>query len=286
MNYTIARFNKDYPSDDVCLETIFRYRYGESVTCPHCGVIGSKYYKVKSRKCYECKECGHQIYPLAGTIFHKSDTPLTKWFFAIYLFSNSKNGVSAKELERHLGVTYKCAWRIAKQIRKLMEQDIHLSGTVEVDESYIGGKLINRAKKRRNDDPTKEVLFGMVERKGRAKVSHVISSGSRSLIPEIRRTIKPESLIYSDELRAYTVLPKMGYEHESITHSISEYTRGDIHTNTIEGFWSQLKRSINGTYHAVSPKYLQTYVNEFVFRYNYREIPCYPLLLELAAKQV
>jgi len=286
MNYTINEFNKDFPNDDVCLDTLFKLRYGESIICPHCGVVRAKFYRVKNRKCYECKDCGHQLHPLGGTIFHKSDTPLTKWFFAIYLFSNARNGVAAKELERHLGVTYKCAWRIAKQIRLLMDQDIKLSGIVEVDETYIGGKVSNRSKSRKDLDDTKQVLMGMVERDGNAKVYHVKSSGSLSLIPKIRENIKPESEIYSDEYRAYLVLPKLGYLHRSVKHRAQEYVRGNVHTNTIEGFWSQFKRSVNGTYHAVSPKYLQLYVNEFAFRYNHRLTPVYQTLLAKASKQV
>jgi transposase len=280
MNYTIARFNKDYPNDDVCLETILYFRYGELNTCPHCGVIGTKYYKVKDRKCFECKECGHQIYPLAGTIFHKSDTPLTKWFFAIYLFANSKNGVSAKELERHLGVTYKCAWRIAKQIRRLMQQNHDkLTGIVEADETYIGGRSNNE-----NRFLNKTAIVGIAQRKGQARAI-VADADATTAIPYLRSNITSSTTVFTDESRIYSRV-KREFRHEFVNHSKKEFGRGNVNTNTIEGFWSQLKRSLHGTYHAVSPKYLQLYVNEFVFRYNYREISCYPLLLELAAKQV
>ena len=143
MRYTVKQFRLDFPSDDACLDTIFENRYGEVKTCPGCGVIGTKFYRVTGRKCYACEWCGYQLHPLAQTIFHKSSTPLTDWFYAIYLFSVSKNGVSAKEIERHLGVTYKTAHRMARQIRSLMSEDGTIGGfdtPVEIDETYIGGR--------------------------------------------------------------------------------------------------------------------------------------------------
>lgn len=123
MRYTVKQFHKDFPSDDVCIDTIFKERYGDVATCPKCGVVGTKFYRVTGRKCYACMHCGYQLHPLAQTIFHKSSTPLTDWFYAMYLFSVSKNGVAANELKRHLGVTYKTAHRMARQIRSLMSQD-------------------------------------------------------------------------------------------------------------------------------------------------------------------
>jgi DNA-directed RNA polymerase subunit RPC12/RpoP len=136
MKYTIKDFKKQFPDDDACLAYIFNHRYGKSYVCATCNKSG--WHKITNRKAWACAWCGFQIHPLAGTIFHKSDTPLTSWFFAIYKFSNSRNGVSAKELERDLGVTYKTAWRIASKIRSLMSMgDLKLSGTVEVDETFM-----------------------------------------------------------------------------------------------------------------------------------------------------
>jgi len=281
MRYTVKQFHADFPNDDVCLDTIFENRYGDVKFCPKCAAE-TKFYRVKGRKCYACKHCGYQLHPLAQTIFHKSETPLTSWFYAIYLFSVSKNGVSAKELERHLGVTYKTPHRMARQIRKLMADggDI-LTGEVEVDETYIGGTR-KMAQKFNN----KSVVFGMVERNGVAKSIHVKSSGSRVLLPVIVKGVSPDASIHSDEWRAYKGLTKLGYSHTTVNHSKLEYVRGLAHTNTIEGYWSQLKRSIDGTYHSVSPKYLQHYLDEFSFRYNLRDVAVYPVLLEQAAKRV
>lgn len=285
MSYSIVQFNQEFSSEDVCLDTIFNYRYGDLKVCPKCHQE-TKFYRLKSvnRKAYSCLKCRHQLHPLAKTIFHKSDTPLTKWFFAMYLMSNGKNGTSALELSRHLNVTYKCAHRIAKKIRLLMTSgDFKLTGTVEVDETYVGGKSINsRTKKRTIGD--KQVVFGMVERDGRVKAKHVKSSGARILLPEIVHNIDTTTKIYSDEWGSYKRLAKLGFNHSSVNHNQLEFARGEANTNTIEGFWSQLKRSINGTYHVVSPRYLQNYVDEFSFRYNLRTQPVFPVLLRRSSQ--
>lgn len=280
MRYTFKDFKAEYPDDDACLKAVLDNRYG--TTCPKCGVVDTKFYKITGRKAFACLNCRSHIYPLADTIFRKSETSLWNWFYAIYQFSVSKNGVSAKELERSLGVTYKTAWRMCKQIRKLMEQDGDmLSGEVEIDETYIGGR-----KRGKNISVNgKAAVFGAVERNGRAKAKHVRSTGARVLLPQVESGVELGASIHSDEWAAYKTLKRRGYEHITVNHSKLEYVRGTAYTNTIEGFWSQLKRSIDGTYHAVSPKYLQSYVDEFVFRYNFRSVPICPILLELAAKR-
>ena len=279
MRYTFKQFKEDYPDDETCLKDVLLNRYGD--TCPRCGVVGVKFHPITGRQGFVCSECDKHIYPLADTIFRKSSTSLWNWYYAIYLFSVSKNGVSAKELERHLGVTYKTAWRMCKQIRLLMEQDGEiLTGTIEVDETYIGGY-----KKGKNiTTQNKEAVFGAVERYGRVSATQVKSTGVRVLMPQIEKNVQLGSNIYSDEWRSYKSLPNRGFSHTTVNHSNLEYVRGNVHTNTIEGFWSQLKRSIDGTYHAVSPKYLQQYVNQFVFYYNFRNVPICPILLERAGK--
>jgi hypothetical protein len=172
---------------------------------------------------------------------------------------------------------------MARQIRKLMEQDDNdkLSGDVEVDETYIGGK--RRMNKKFEN---KSAVFGAVERDGSIKARKVKSTGARVLLPEIESGIIKGATVHSDEWGAYRSLPKRGYTHTTVNHSRMEYVRGSAHTNTIEGFWSQLKRSLDGTYHAVSPKYLQHYVDEFVFRYNYRGVAIAPVLFSQVGKRV
>ena len=222
------------------------------------------------------------ITPTGRYYLSKSHISLTDWFYAIYQFSVSKNGVSAKELERSIGVTYKTAWRMCKQIRILMQQENEkLAGTLEMDETYIGGRhnMHNKFSK-------KSPVFGIVERNGRVKAEHVKSTGARVLLPIIQESVDMNSTINSDEWGAYRTLARRGYNHTTVNHSTLEYVRGNVHTNTIEGFWSQLKRSIDGTYHAVSPKYLQSYLNQFCFYYNFRDVAVCPILLELATKPV
>lgn len=266
--FTINDFNAKYQNDEVCLQEIFQNRYGSLKKCPSCKE-DTKFHKLANRKCYSCQFCGHQIHPLAGTIFHKSETSLKSWFYAIFLFGNSKNGVSAKELERQLGVTYKTAWRMAKQIRKLMDQSntpIGGSGkTVEADETFIGG---TRRMSSKNENKT--AVFGAVERSGEIRAEVIADTKNSTVVPLVRSTVIIGSDLMTDEWYAYEKAAKFGYKHGTVNHGKKEYARGNIHTNTIEGFWSQLKRSLNGTYHSVSPKYLQTYVDEFAFRYSKR----------------
>lgn len=262
--YTINQFRKDFPNEDVCLDYIFKKRFPE--------VNG--YYRVKGRKCYANSK-GEQIHPLAGTIFHKSDTPLTNWLYAIYLFSQSKNGVSAKELERQLGVTYKCAWRIARSIRMLMGPDgKKLGGTVEADETYIGGR-----RRGGQGGKDKTPVIGVVERGGDVKAK-VSQRQTHLILNHIRKNVRVGSSIMSDKFGVYKKTAMLGYQPQSVNHWRKEFVRGNVHTNTIEGFWSQLKRSLDGTYHAVSPKHLQKYVDEFSFRYNHRTSPIFQAMIE------
>lgn len=284
MRHTIHHFNQQFPDDDICLTYMFDQAYGNMPACPKCGVIKPGYYRVKTRKCFECKDCGNQIHPLANTIFHKSSTSLRDWFYIIYLFSVAKNGVSAKEVERHLGVTYKTAWRIAKQVRELMQQTNNpLSGITEVDETYIGGKH-----RRKGMFDNKTAVIGIVEKKkdsGQIKALTTKQADATVALPFLRSSIAAGTVVHSDESRIYTRVRRQ-FDHEFVNHSKLEYVRAGVHTNTIEGFWGQLKRSIDGTYHCVSPKYLQSYVNEFVYRYNHRQNPVFPVLIAAAALRV
>lgn len=265
---TIQNFNTIYRTEEACLDKLFELRYGDLKVCPSCNKK-TNFYRRSNKKAYSCQWCGYLISPTANTIFHKSDTDLTKWFYALYLFSTSKNGVSAKELERQLGVTYKTAWRIAKQIRQLFEENKEaLSKIVEVDETYIGGKGSNNKRGRGSENKTS--VLGMLERKNIVKATVTVDTIRKTVMPIIRKHVKLGTEIMSDEYLPYQSLTSEGYKHETVSHGQNEYVRGNIHVNSLEGFWSQLKRSINGTYHCVSPKYLQSYVNEFSYRYNNR----------------
>ena len=277
--FTFKQFQARFPDDDACLAEIFRRRYGtECECCPSCGVVG-KLSKIEGRRAYACKE-GCHIYPCAGTVFEKSPTNLTKWFHAMYLFTSTRNGVAAKRLERELGVTYKCAWRIADQLRQLLaardaaDNPGPLSGHVEMDEVYIGGRVRKwmghgKGKYLKN----KSTVFGMVERGGVLRSQVVPSERHEHLMPIIVENVKPGTQVSTDRSRSYLRLARHGYKHSRVNHDIGEYVRGIVHTNTIEGFWSHLKRGIKSTHVSVSKKHIQKYVDEFVFRYNNRDEP-------------
>ncbi len=273
--YSFKQFQAQYPNDEACLLAILERRYGKAEACPNCGIVG-KLTRIEGRRAFACKE-GCHIYPCVGTIFEKSSTFLTLWFHAMYLMTATRNGVSAKELQRQLGVTYKCAWRIGHQLRELMDARAKadypgpMTGHVEVDEALVGGK-----KPRNNGHllSNKSCVVGAVERGG-ALVGKVVSSNSRAnLIPFIQENISTNAkMVNTDNWNVYRRLGKLGYKHESVNHTAKEYVRGIHHTNSIEGFWSHLKRGIVSTHVAVSPKHLQKYVNEFAFCYNHRHEP-------------
>jgi len=282
MRYTIDQFNKEYPYDLDCLKAVFQNRYGDLKACPKCGVADPKFYRVSMRKSFACKDCGYHLYPLAGTIFHKSSTPLRKWFYAIYLFSVSKNGVSAKELERHLGVSYPTAHRMEKQIRKLMQDDTPKlrknNQPKQADETYIGGR---RKLTQRSDNKT--AVLGVLEQGGRVKTQIVDKASEATALPFLRDSVEFGSILHTDESKIY-INAKKRYDHYKVRHVSKNWVEHGVHTNGIEGFWSQLKRSLDGTYHAVSPYYLNSYVDEFAFRYNYRKTLIFPILVQRAAK--
>jgi len=188
----------------------------------------------------------------------------------MYLMTSTRCGISAKQLERELGVTYKTAWRIAHEIRHVLmtEDGEPLSGAVEIDHTYIGGR---RRGMGRGYIDNKEAVFGAVERQGRVKAEHVGTVRSKVNSRLIRKHVMPSTLIYTDEGREFAKLGKRGWEHRRIRHEASVYVSGDIHTNTVEGFWSIVKRGISGVYHAVSAKHLQDYLNEYAWRYNHRK---------------
>jgi len=268
-HFGLQQFLKRYPSDEACLKELLHIRYPNGITCVNCKVI-RKFYKIKNRPAYECAFCGKQIYPLAGTIFHKSSTSLKLWFYAIFIMTQTRSGVSAKQLERELRVTYKCAFRMFHQIRKLMsEGTIVLNGEVEVDESFFGGKGKNRRYVAQFQDKPKQVVMGMVERNGRTILRHIPNTGKYSLLKEIQEHIDPSSHVITDQYSGYIQLKKHGYKHSFVNHKIT-YVVGNIHTNNIENIWSILKRGIYGVYRQVDKKYLQAYANEYAWRFNNR----------------
>ncbi len=241
--YSLMEFMKEFPDDDACLEWLWRTRYsddGEHAYCLKCEAERAfRQYRTKQqRQSWTCTGCGLHVHPTAETIFHKSSTSLHLWFYAIYLITSTRCGISAKQLEREIGVTYKTAWRMMNLIRsKLMAQDdTVLSGTVEADETFHDIKW-------------------------------------KTLMPHVIKRVLPKSTIYTDELKVYGGLRKgpVEYEHRRVHHSADVWVMGDVHTNTIEGFFSLVKRGIGGVYHSVSTKHLQSYLSEYAWRYNHRD---------------
>lgn len=264
----LDQFKRKYGRDRQCLEYIMRKRY------PVCK-CGSRFYPIKNRTSYSCK-LGHQVYPLVGTIFEGSSTKLSSWFFAIYLMSQTRNGISAKFLQRVLGVTYKTAWRMLNKIRSLMGEYVQLEGQIEVDETYWGGKNWFRGRKWWSNyrEPPKVIVMGLVERKGRVKTVIVENADTPNLIHHIKMYTKPGSQIFTDKLLSYKPLPRFGYTHKTVNHSLQFVDSNDpeAHIQTIEGFWSQMRQGIIGTYRTVSRRYLPNYCDEFTFRRNHSDI--------------
>ncbi len=281
----IQDFFKMFPDDDACLEHLFHTRYGAEPACERCGEIGA-FHRLTNQPAYTCN-CGHHIHPMAGTPFERSRTPLQKWYYAMFLFTTTRNGVSAKEIQRQLGVTYKCAWRIAHKIREYMgwvDGDGPLGGPgrkpVEADKAFIGGK-----DKQGEDD--KAVVLGVVERGGEA-VTRVIPN-RRALTVEnaLFEMVNPGAKIATDDARAFSNLSLYGYAHGTVNHSAGEYVSKDgVHTNNIEAFWLWFKKTVEGTHVWVSQKHLPNYLGEYEFRFNLRKQGhlMFPILLQSFAR--
>jgi transposase-like protein len=283
-SYSLMEFMREFPDDAACLDWLWHNRYAEDgshAECPKCERV-RKFHKVAERPAWDCDSCGYHLHPLAGTIFHKSSTSLQLWFFAIHLMTSTRCGVSAKQLERELGVTYKTAWRMFTLIRnKLMIEDGRpLTGYVEVDETSVDGRP--RTKYRMSHDPdarskaqklrerSRATVFAAVERGGRIKATVLPSRRGPALHSKVVEWVEPTSIVYTDEWPAYNRLGGHFAAHSRVRHASGEYVIGDAHTNTIEGFFGHLKPSIRGTYRKVSHRWLQGYLNEFTFRYNER----------------
>jgi len=279
LRYTINDFNRQFPDDEACFEHLRESRFPDGIAyCQTCK-RECKHHRVKGRPVYACDECLTQISPMAGTIFEHSSTSLRLWYYAMYLMASTRCGISAKQIQRETGVTYKTAWRMFRQIRTLLsESDMQLEGeAVEIDEAYFGGRRKNAGGRRLRKDrgeKYKTVVVGVAERKGRVIAKTTLNAKSATLLETAREHVMPKSTIFTDEYTGYDGLTHMkgqGYIHRRINHSSKVYVMGDIHTNTIEGFWSLVKRGIGGVYHQVSQKYLQSYLNEYSFRYNRRD---------------
>ncbi|HUD06603.1 MAG TPA: IS1595 family transposase [Candidatus Saccharimonadales bacterium] len=271
-NISLIDFYKKFPNEQACRDFLQKARWNDNVTCPKCGVVGGKIYKLKDTRLLKCATCRLPFSVKVGTVFEDSAIPLQSWFLAVYLCTSLKKGISSVQLAKYLGVTQKSAWHMLHRIRHNVNSSVDskpLDGIVEIDETYIGGK--NPGVRGAKFD--KAIVFGAVERGGRAKLTHVPTAGVRVLLPAIAKSISPKATIYSDQLGAYRTLSRRGYTHESINHSELEFARGRVHTNTIEGgVWDHLKLGLKAIYMGVSPKHLGKYCDEFAYRYSTRQL--------------
>ncbi len=270
--------NKDFATDEKCLAYLEKMRWPDGVRCITCGankisrVTRESKSKNKRTTFYQCleKTCKQQFSPTAGTIFHDSHLPLHKWFMALALMVDAKKGMSALQLQRHLKIgSYRTAWYLFHRIRKAMEDNsgFLLTGTVEVDETYIGGRYDKRRKRGRYE---KTPVAGLVERGGKVRTMKIPTASKDILVGVVMDNVDRKAKLMTDESRSYKTLGTI-YEHKTVQHIALEYVRGNVHTNTIEGYWSLLKRGLIGSFHQVSVKHLDRYLSEFEYRYNNRK---------------
>lgn len=275
--FSVREFFQRFPDDDACLTHIMEVRYGMRHPCDKCLNL-STFHRLANRPAYSCAHCGHHVYPCAGTIFQDSRTPLQVWFYAIYLFVTTRHGVSGKELQRTLGVTYKTAWRMGQQIRLLMSKADGfemLQGHVELDEAYIGG---HRPGKRGRGAAGKTIVMGLKERGGRMETVVIPNVKTDTLKAVVTGAVEPGSTVSTDELVSYGLLEGDGFRHGQVKHGEKDYAHYDyrlgetVSTNNVESFWRLFKQSIASTHIHVSAKYMQRYLDEFTFRSNHRQM--------------
>lgn len=273
--------NPIFQNDDHAREYLESVRWPNGAFCPHCGEA-ENVIKLEGKShrpgLYQCRSCRKQFTVTVGTLFERSKIPLHKWLLATYLLTSSKKGMSTHQLHRMLGITYKSAWFMTHRIREAMRDPKHsdqMGGNgapVEVDETFWGGlkNKKNKQGKKGRGYAHKEKILTLVERNGRARSFHVPAVNAETLKPIIKEQIKEDSALMTDEASQYTKIGREFASHGVVRHGIGEYVRGDIHTNTIEGYFSILKRGLKGTYQHVSEKHLKRYLGEFDFRYNHR----------------
>lgn len=261
---------KEFADEKKCRAYIEALRWPDGPECPRCK--NEKVYRIAGREQFVCSSCDYQFSATSGTIFHDSHLPLWKWFLAVYLMMESKKAMSANQMKRTLGVSYKTAWYLCHRIRKAIEEakeKPQLTGIVEVDETFVGGRFDKRRKRAPWD---KQAVVGLLQRGGNFE-SHTIPTRSKQiLVGVVKDRVSKDARVFTDEYAGYKSLRKT-HQHDSVNHSIEEWARGDIHTNSIENAWSLFKRSVVGSYHQISRKHMDAYLDEFEWRFNNRKNP-------------
>ncbi len=263
---TLVEFLRTFKSEEVCRQYFEAIRFAKGDFCPHCG--HKEIMRFSDGLRYRCHSCKHDFTIKTGTLFGESKIPLQKWFIAIYLLTTSKKGISSISLAEQVGVSQKTAWFMDHRIREALTQSKgKLFGIVEVDETYLGGKH-----RRQHGFSKKAAIMGMTQRGGKTKAFHIPHRGTEVMLPTMKKHISPKAMVMTDEARVYRKLPKVGfYQHGSVKHGKKHWAHGNVNTNSIESFWALFKRNYHGTYHSMSKKHLQRYIDEVAFRFNNRE---------------
>ena len=269
---SIPSLSVDFDTDTECRQALEELRWPGGVTCLRCG--SKSISRITTRKQYDCNGCRYRFSVTTGTVFNDSHLALPKWFIAVFLMCESKKGISSEQLKRTLGVAKKTAWYLNHRIRKAMSEvnASQLAGTAEVDETYLGSKRRTHGIGRGNYRQFKQIVLGAVERGGRLRMSAGIDNKRVNLHAFVKEQISDDAMnIYTDGLPAYRGIGDENTKHETVDHARHEYVRGDVHTNTIEGAFGLFKRGLVGSFHQVSRKHLDRYLDEFEFRYNNRK---------------
>lgn len=278
----IIQLLKKFPTEDHCRKYLERSRWNGNPFCPFKDCSHTKVYSFSDKKRYKCAKCRKIFSVTVGTIFENSKVPLKKWFTALYLVTSHKKGISSIQLGKDLNVTQKTAWFMLHRIRNILKEESPgiMEGIVELDETFVGGKMSNKPKQKRAREwfKSKTPVFGILGRGQVVRAFVVKNVGVQELIPHVLRNAKPNTLVITDQHGPYKRLQGY-YKHIALNHEKGHFVAGEAHTNNIEGFWSHLKRGIIGVYHFVSPQHLQRYCDAFCFRYNTRDLSEYERFL-------
>jgi transposase-like protein len=271
--FNLTQLIEQFGSEDRCHDYLEGLRWPKGVRCPRCE--SDKISRIVKRRQFDCDACRYQFSVRVGTIFHDSKLPLWKWFLAVYMMGESKKGVSANQLKRMLGVSYKTAWYLCHRIRSAMADEAAelLTGIVEADETYVGGVVRGRGQGYRSN---KSMVLGVVQRGGEVRLQAVNAerANKRMTTAFVEKHVAPDAeAIYTDQSTAYPDFTDGDTTHERVNHAVHEWVRGQVHTNTVESVWSLFDRAVIGSYHKLSKKHMQAYLDEFAFRFNNRGNP-------------
>lgn len=270
MEVNLISLIERYSNESKCRKYLEALKWHNGIKCPRCS--SGKVSRILKRDQFDCDKCRYQFSVTAGSIFHDSHLPLWKWFLAVYLMTESKKGISANQLKRSLDISYKTAWYLCHRIRKAIQEvdsAPKLEGVVEIDETYVGGHYDQR---RKRGPWEKQAVIGLLQRHGKFEAKAIRTPSKKILVGVIKNRVDEGSTVMTDEYRAYKSLDK-DFNHKSINHAAEEWARGNVYTNGVENAWSLFKRSIVGSYHQISTKHLDAYLDEFDWRFNGRENP-------------